>query len=127
MGGADSHDMLVALYRSNIGVRRFYLRIVLLLTDICVLNAWLLYRRHCDKQKVTKYMSLLKFRSEIAHGLLQADNPTVRKRGRQSEDSPVLVPRRRGATKPTPTDCVRYDGVSHWPVHIEKEQVQAFA
>ncbi|XP_049799909.1 piggyBac transposable element-derived protein 3-like [Schistocerca nitens] len=33
MGGVDLHDMLVALYRSNIGVKRFYLRIVFHLLD----------------------------------------------------------------------------------------------
>jgi len=34
MGGVDLNDMLVALYRTNIGVKRYYLRIVFHLMDI---------------------------------------------------------------------------------------------
>jgi hypothetical protein len=35
MGGVDLRDMLVALYRTNIGVKRFYLCIVFHLLDVC--------------------------------------------------------------------------------------------
>ena len=35
MGGVDLQDMLVALYRTNIGVKRFYLCIVFHLLDVC--------------------------------------------------------------------------------------------
>jgi len=37
MGSIDLHDMLVELYRVNIRVRRFYLRIVYHLLDMCVM------------------------------------------------------------------------------------------
>ncbi|XP_049855114.1 piggyBac transposable element-derived protein 3-like [Schistocerca gregaria] len=43
VGGVDLHDMLVAFYRNNIGVKRFYLRIVFHLLDMRVVNAWLQY------------------------------------------------------------------------------------
>lgn len=52
MGGIDLHDMIVELYRVNIKVRRFYLRIIYHLIDMCVVNAWLIYRRHCRQLNV---------------------------------------------------------------------------
>lgn len=42
MGGIDLHDMLVELYHVNIRIRRYYLRIVYHLLDMCVVNSWLL-------------------------------------------------------------------------------------
>ena len=41
MGGVDLQDMLVALYRTNIRVKRYYLHIGFHLLDMCVLNVWL--------------------------------------------------------------------------------------
>jgi hypothetical protein len=38
MGEVDLQDMLVALYRTNIGVKRYYLRIVFHLLDMCVVK-----------------------------------------------------------------------------------------
>ena len=61
MGGVDLQDMLVALYRLNIGVKRYYLRIVFHLLDMCVVNAWLLYRHHCSQQGITKCKTLIIF------------------------------------------------------------------
>lgn len=46
MGGIDLHDMLVEMYCVNIRVRRFNLRILYHLLDMCVVNSWLLYGRH---------------------------------------------------------------------------------
>lgn len=58
MGGVDLNDMLVSLYRIKLGIRRYYLRIVYHLIEICVVNAWLLYRRDCQQHQ-TKYKKLL--------------------------------------------------------------------
>ncbi|KAL1466035.1 hypothetical protein MTO96_042988, partial [Rhipicephalus appendiculatus] len=71
MGGVDLCNMLVELYRCDIRGRRYYLRIVFHIIDICVVNAWLLYRRHCS-QAGTQYQPLLDFRMTIAHALLKA-------------------------------------------------------
>ncbi|XP_049939111.1 piggyBac transposable element-derived protein 2-like [Schistocerca serialis cubense] len=125
MGGVDLHDMLLALYRSNIGVKRFYLRIVFHLLDMCVVNAWLLYRRHCRQRGITKHMSLLIFRSDVAHGLLKAGDILVRRRGRPSDDSPSpTVVKKRAALFPSTIDDVRYDNIGHWPQHVENKQMQ---
>ena len=50
MGGDDVRDVLVALYRTNIKVKRHYLHILFHLLDVCAVNAWLLYRRHCSQR-----------------------------------------------------------------------------
>lgn len=122
MGGVDLNDMLVALYRTNIGVKRFYLRIVFHLLDISVVNAWLLYRRHC-KQKGMKFKKLITFRSEIAHALL-SESPITRKRsGRpSSRDSTLCVaPIKRRVTL-NPIDDIKYDKNEHWPMHMEPKK-----
>lgn len=129
MGGVDLNDMLVSLYRIKIGVKRYYLRILYHLIDICIVNAWLLYRRHCA-QKNIKFKKLLVFRSEIAHALIQQKLALPRKRaGRPSlKDSPCSSTR---STPEPPTkrmvvfnpiDDIRFDGLQHWPIHIEPKK-----
>lgn len=66
MGGVDLHDMQVELYRTDIRAKRFYLRIVFHLIDTCVVNTWLLYRRHCV-QKNCKHITLLKFKLFVTY------------------------------------------------------------
>lgn len=105
MGGIDLHDMLMELYRVNIRVRRYYLRIVYHLLDMCVVNSWLLYRRHC-KQLNDKIMSLLKFKLEISHALLQCGKVQTPKRGRPLSNTPPSKKRR--TFTPRPTNDVRY-------------------
>ena len=124
MGGVDLQDMLVALYRTNIGVKRYYLRIVFHLLDMCVVNAWLLYRRHCLQRGIAKCKTLLIFRSEIAHALLRAGKTTTRKRGRSANNSPTLelVNKKKVRKAAKVVDDVRYDCVGHWPAHTEKKQ-----
>ena len=80
MGGVDLQDMQVALYRTNIAVKRYYLCIVFHLLDMCVVNVWLLYCHHCSQRGITNCKTLIIFRSDIAHSLLRAAK-TTRKSG----------------------------------------------
>lgn len=117
--------MLVELYRINIRSKRFYLRIIFHLIDVCVVNAWLLYRRHCSLQK-EKNKTLIQFRTEIAHALLKAGKSMSKKRGRPSrknskENSPQSFKKRR-ILGPRPINDVRYDGIGHWPEHSDNKQ-----
>ena len=68
MGGVDLADMVVALCRTTIKFKTRYLKVLFHCVDIAKVNAWLLYRRQCDQQKVPKklQMSLLKLTSSIA-------------------------------------------------------------
>lgn len=122
MGGVDLNDMLVALYRTKIGVKRYYLRIVFHLLDICIVNAWLLYRRDCGLHNIGKYKRLIVFRSEIGHALLHCNSLPQRKKGRPSS-SRENTPENRATVKrpvvPRPIDDIILDKKDHWPIHIE--------
>ncbi|XP_054259863.1 piggyBac transposable element-derived protein 3-like [Macrosteles quadrilineatus] len=87
MGGVDLHDMLVELYRIDIKVKRYYMRIVMHLLDMSVVNAWIVYRRDLSLLEAnSKPMPLIKFKSQLACSLLQPKQ--VKKRGRPSIAEP---------------------------------------
>ena len=46
MGGVDLCDMLLALYRIQLGTCKWYMHLMYYLLGICIVNGWLLYRRH---------------------------------------------------------------------------------
>ena len=123
MGGVDLSDMLVALYRTSIGVKRYYFKIFFHLMDVAVVNSWLLYRRHCLQRKETKYIKLVDFRASIGQALTLAKKET-KKRGRPSLDStPVCNNKKKEFAPVVPVDDVRYDGLNHWPTHqVNKER-----
>lgn len=106
MGGIDLHDMLVELYRVDIRVKRFYLCIIYHLLDMCVVNSWLLHRRHCRQLNIKKHISLIKFKSEVAHALLMS--------GRNKPNKRLFVP--------ISMDDIRYDETAHWPVPTDTKQ-----
>ncbi len=54
MGGVDLADMLIAAYHIPMKTRRWYIKIFWHLIDMANVNAWLLYRRHCDQLKIAK-------------------------------------------------------------------------
>ncbi|CAI6354901.1 unnamed protein product [Macrosiphum euphorbiae] len=86
---------------------------------MCVVNAWLLYRRHCRQLKIKKTTSLLKFKSEIADALLQAGKYKLNKRGRPSLST--TPPTKKRLFAPRPVDDVKFDEVAHWPLSVTKK------
>ncbi|KAE9522188.1 hypothetical protein AGLY_017448, partial [Aphis glycines] len=92
MGGVDLYDMLVEIYRVNI-----------------------------RQLKIKKTMSLLKFKSEVAHALLQAGKNKLNKRGRPSLSTTPPTKKRR-LFAPRPVDNVRFDEIAHWPIPVTKKQ-----
>lgn len=60
MGGVDLSDMLIALYRTPFRSHRWYLIIFAQLLDICLLNAWLVYRRDMESKKAEQEEKLKK-------------------------------------------------------------------
>ena len=76
MGGVDIADMLISRFRTTVKRKRWYLKNILFdCVDISKVNAWLLYRRHCNQPQVLqrKQLSLLTFISKIVEGLGSAD------------------------------------------------------
>ena len=45
MGGVDLSDMLIELYRIDMPLKKWYMRIIFYLIDMSVSNSWLVYRR----------------------------------------------------------------------------------
>jgi hypothetical protein len=61
-------DSLIALYHIKIRSKKWYLRTVVHLLDLTVVNAWLLYRRDCTGRGMNKtdQLSLLDIKSSVA-------------------------------------------------------------
>ncbi|XP_034533121.1 piggyBac transposable element-derived protein 3-like [Notolabrus celidotus] len=120
MGGIDLSDMLVHLYKTPAKSRRWYLPLFGYVLDLCIANAWLVYKRDCALLK-QKPMSLKRFRLAVAHSLHQYNKPAS-KVGRPSLSSPPR--QKKGYTprpsRPKPQPDVRYDNLGHWPLHCDK-------
>ncbi|KAF0751882.1 piggyBac transposable element-derived protein 2-like isoform X1 [Aphis craccivora] len=79
MGGVDLADMLLELYRIDIRSNKWYMRIIFWVIGVCIVNGWLLYRRHLKQRKEKLKMSLLEFQTNIAAALCEVT--VTRKRG----------------------------------------------
>ena len=121
MGGVDLMDMLISLYRINIRSKKYYIKIIFHLIDLSIVNAWLLYRRHCHQSRVPKkdILSLLQFRVEVAEALLrpavpkppvQRGRPTARLSSKKPRPAPI----------PLPSPNIRFDRFDHWPAPTNK-------
>ncbi|KAF9419657.1 hypothetical protein HW555_003935 [Spodoptera exigua] len=94
MGGVDLCDMLISLYRTNYKTKRWYMALFSQVLDICVNNAWIMYRK--DSARYNKVPNSLKiFRIMIYYELLSKH--------------------RTPATTSTPTDAIRCDNIGHMP------------
>jgi Transposase IS4 len=125
MGGVDLADMLVALYRIKVGTKKPYMRLVFFCLNVAVVNAWLLYRRHCKQLKMKKrdIMHLISFQSKVANGLLLSGKSlAVKQRGRPSVTQVDEPPVKRGPKTATPDECIRFDETGHFPEFVEKQQ-----
>ncbi|CAH2002562.1 unnamed protein product [Acanthoscelides obtectus] len=120
MGGVDLIDSLLALYRTKIRSRKYYLRIFFHLMDMCVVISWLLYRRASDDCGVSKkhQMSLYDFKSDLAQSLCWVGKQNKRGRPSSSSQLPPVKKQKISSVRPN-IDC-RTDGMSHWPTYEQK-------
>ena len=125
MGGVDLNDMLISLYRVDIKTRkRWYLKIITHLINLCNVNGWLLYGRYSNQLGIAKktQLSLLQFTKDVADGLLlvgkNPNKPLGRPLKRRSL-SPVSTIGKKPMV-PKPVADVRYDGLHHWPDFRDK-------
>lgn len=118
MGGVDLMDMLISLYRIPLRTRRWYLSIFAQMVDICLNNAWLLYRRERELLGIeAKKLSLKEFRRLVAQSL-KLKNKVKRKRtttetiGNSKKIKRTFIPR--------PPIDVCNDKVDHFPIYSTK-------
>lgn len=120
MGGVDLSDMLMSLYRiPSKSSRRYYFPMLGYLLDMCLTNAWLLYRRDCSLLRVRQEIGTSKdFRLHVSGGIAVG---CQRKKGRPSLDRSLSKSRvEPKSTTPRPVDDLRCDGFEHWPEIAEK-------
>jgi hypothetical protein len=68
MGGVDKLDGMVANYRTRIRQRKWYWPIFAYLSDVCVVNTWLLMGKFHPNDPAA--LSLLKFRRNLCLNIL---------------------------------------------------------
>ncbi|KAH9635667.1 hypothetical protein HF086_001458 [Spodoptera exigua] len=113
MGGVDLADMLVALYRTPFRGHRWYLPIFSQMLDICINNAWLLYRRDMKARHDTKKQKSLKtFTIEILESLRKFERTKTSDIGRLSSNSIATIQKPVAERLP---DAERYDQIGHYP------------
>ena len=107
---------------------KYYMHIFFYCIGISVIKSWLLYRRHMQEQSISKkdQFTLLAFHTEIAESLRNAGkvpNPLSWSRRQPLRDSPVPQKRvkRRPPTTADPSNDIRLDQMSHFPVFTEKQ------
>ena len=122
MGGVHLADMLITLYWTEITTKkRWSLKLIFYMVDICKVNDWLLYRRFCDQQQIPKKTQkpLLIFITELAHALrLSGKLTSVGSRRKESLSPQPAVVKKPAVTKPV--SGVRYDVVDRFPEFGDK-------
>ncbi|XP_064083071.1 piggyBac transposable element-derived protein 3-like [Macrobrachium nipponense] len=119
MGGADLADCLLSLYRIPVRSKKYYRRLIFHMIDMCINQAWLLYRRDYETAGLSqeKKHSLLSFRMSVSESLIRAEK-YVPKRGRPSLSKKTADPpkkRRQKMGQVRPQKDVRFDKVGHFP------------
>ncbi|KAL1447732.1 hypothetical protein MTO96_044227 [Rhipicephalus appendiculatus] len=111
MGGVDLFNYLTALYKYSLKSRRWYLYLFYHSIMTAMVNAWLVYRRHCFLLK-QKHVNLRQFQASVAETLLAVGKRPV---GRPSLSAQPATKKRK-ATEKSPEREVRLDGVGHMPM-----------
>ncbi|KAH9639642.1 hypothetical protein HF086_009095 [Spodoptera exigua] len=114
MGGVDLADMLISLYRTPLKSRRWYLGIFAQLLDMCINNAWLLYRRD-NRPKI----SLKDFRYDVYESL-RASGRIIEQPGDLVDIANVRKIQKPKPVTNRPVDSVRFDNLGHFPDIQEK-------
>lgn len=122
MGGVDLMDSLIGLHRTTIRSKKWYHRIFYHLSDMMVVNAWLLYRKQDSAKAGGKPLKLAEFKASVANSLCSTRLEKERKRGRPSDvdQSQHQQPtKRRVVVSAVPAD-IRTDGNNHLPVFSKR-------
>lgn len=106
MGGVDRMDQNVSLYRIGNRGKKWWSSIFTWLLDVSVQNAWQLHR------SAHPAMSQLEFRRNIA--IFYAKH--------YGQEAKGPGPSRKRKIEDTAYEEIRFDGLNHWPLPIEKKR-----
>ena len=121
MGGIDKSDMLVHLYKTPMKARRWYMRLFGYVLDVCISNAWLLYKRDCASLK-ERAMPLKNFRLDISRYARCQKSMTPRSTRLSLHREPMPIPKR-GQKTAMPDESQRYEGKEwHMPINVTTRQ-----
>lgn len=120
MGGVDLADMFVALYRTGMKTHRWYMGLFSQMLDICLNNAWLLYRREAKllEEDPKSVISLKKFRICVSKSLFHTNKVRVGRPSNREVPQPSKKIQR--PVDPRPQDDSRFDNTGHFPVFQTK-------
>lgn len=129
MGGVDLLDSMLGLYRIGIRSKKWPNKIFFHFLDLCVVNAWILWRKNSDV-----YMALFDFKMAVAEHFCKVGKTYNKKKGRpasntgtpkstkRTSDSGPSTPTsiqqkkvKKSLARPTPLNEVRKDSVDHLP------------
>ncbi|KAL0160893.1 hypothetical protein M9458_044618, partial [Cirrhinus mrigala] len=106
MGGIDKSDMLVHLYRTPMKSKRWYMRMFAYAIDLCLMNAWIMYRRDI-KALAVDGLSLKNFWIQSSH---------------VSSPKELIISVHPQHLCATPDDSVRFDmSLFHAPVYTTRQ------
>ena len=116
MGGIDLLDCFMAQNRKTVVTRRWYVYLFWHTVYIGLTNAWLSYRRDCERQNIRKKEIMIKRKcvAQVETSLVQV-NVSKLKRGRPSAENLLLSPPAKRKLTLVPTDDVRFDTINHLP------------
>lgn len=120
MGGVDTCDQMIELYRVWFKTRKWTLKCFLHFLDLAVVNSWFLYKRNAISNDLSRreMMDLLAFKLKLAEALFTCPVRSRRVLVDSSEDEASPVKRSKFYNPPArmPGDDKRYDGYEHWPL-----------
>jgi len=112
MGGVDIIDQVISCYRSATRSAKFTVRAMLHLLDLSCANAWLEYRKDCEKSSSVT-MDSMDFKLEIAYSLISEE--VLNDDNSESEISEEHDDISRKRTRPLPIAAKRTNSACHMP------------
>lgn len=144
MNGFEFHNSIMDLHRINSEAKKLYIRIFYTLLDVCVVNAWILYKTELEKNDVkAKIKPFIEFRAEVAHCLMWSGRTVSKKRtnttfsetdmpGSSKKFASANLQENKESTSSSVSketyfnknimnvDDIRFDNVGHFPAYNEK-------
>jgi hypothetical protein len=128
MGGVDKAAQLIAVTRTQLKSKKYYMKMVFYMFDMAVVNSWLLFKRDTIFLDMPRksVLALSNFKFHVALALMEAGK-LINKRGRPTAcETPESKRRKTMHVTVVHMNSVRYDLVGHWPSVAEARRICRF-